>query len=143
LIICVIGLPGSGKTTYVKKTKEENDLVYDFDYLVDAFSYCGIHAEERPESAKWIANSLLESLINNYQDYTDGNLYIIRTIPNKREVELFANYNIKYIGIKTSAEKCRERLIKRDGFILQDFDLILERYTRNLRHIPPDLLEWV
>jgi len=73
-----------------------------------------------------------------------GQIYaIIERIVSMKTNELFANYNIKYIGIKTSAEKCRERLIKRDGFILQDFDLILERYTRNLRHIPPDLLEWV
>lgn len=78
----VIGMPGSGKTTFVKRVMG-NALVYDLDYIAGAFRLKQAH-EERNEAARKMANSMVHAFAVNAHKYA-GIVYIIRTAPTMEE----------------------------------------------------------
>lgn len=79
----VIGLPRSGKTTYVQNMPGKW-LAYDLDYLAAAFRLCEPHAE-RDGSARRMANDLLYGFIDNAEQYAE-NVFIIRAAPSTEEL---------------------------------------------------------
>ena len=81
--ILVIGLPRSGKTTYVQNMPGKW-LAYDLDYLAAAFRLREPHAE-RDGSARRMANDLLYGFIDNAERYTE-NVFIIRAAPSTEEL---------------------------------------------------------
>lgn len=102
-IYVVTGLPGAGKTTYVQSHMQDNDLVYDLDFMANAISY-----NKNNFYSRNLANKLLSSFIKEASKL-NTNTYIIRSIPNKEELELFERYNVIYIDIKEDANVCYER----------------------------------
>ena len=79
----VIGLPRSGKTTYVQNMPGKW-LAYDLDYLAAAFRLREPHSER--DSASWrMANDLLYGFIDNAEQYAE-NVYIIRAAPSTEEL---------------------------------------------------------
>ena len=80
----VIGLPKSGKTTYVKKHLG-GGLCYDLDYIAGAFRLRGPH-EERNRAARIMANRMVRAFAINARRLT-GHVFIIRTAPTIEEVE--------------------------------------------------------
>lgn len=80
----VVGLPKSGKTTYVKKNLG-GGLAYDLDYIAGAFRLKGPH-EERDRAARILANRMLRAFAVNARRQT-GHVFIIRTAPSIEEVE--------------------------------------------------------
>lgn len=81
--ILVIGLPGSGKTTWVKERLGDG-IVYDLDYLKAALRYKQPHDEDI-EFVRKIANSLLIPIII-FSDKSDCDVYIVRTAPKLSEI---------------------------------------------------------
>lgn len=79
----VIGLPKSGKTTYVQNMPGKW-LAYDLDYLAAAFRLREPHSE-RDGFARQMANDLLYGFIDNAEQYAE-NVYIIRTAPSTEEL---------------------------------------------------------
>lgn len=79
----VIGLPKSGKTTYVQQSPGKW-IAYDLDYLAAAFRLTEPH-EERDGAAWRMANDLLCGFIANAELYSD-NVFIIRTAPTPEEI---------------------------------------------------------
>lgn len=80
----IIGLPGSGKTTYAKEHCK-GCLIYDLDYLKAALTYSDVHAPD-DEDARKIANSfLVPFLILAQQQSRD--LCVIRMAPKIAEME--------------------------------------------------------
>ena len=79
----VIGLPSSGKTTYVQNMPGKW-LAYDLDYLAAAFRLRDPHSE-RDGSARRMANDLLYGFIENAEQYSE-NVYIIRAAPSTEEL---------------------------------------------------------
>ena len=79
----VIGLPISGKTTYVQNMPGKW-LAYDLDYLAAAFRLRDPHSE-RDGSARRMANDLLYGFIENAEQYSE-NVYIIRAAPSTEEL---------------------------------------------------------
>ena len=80
----VVGLPKSGKTTYVRKHLG-GGLAYDLDYIAGAFRLRGPH-EERDRGARVLANKMVRAFAINARRQT-GHVFIIRTAPSIEEVE--------------------------------------------------------
>lgn len=79
----VIGLPKSGKSTYVRKHLG-GGLAYDLDYIAGAFRLRGPH-EERDRASRILANRMVRAFAINARRLT-GHVFIIRTAPSIEEV---------------------------------------------------------
>lgn len=82
-MILVIGLPESGKTTYVKENLNDG-LAYDLDYISAAFRLRRPKEEEH-ESSRIMANRLLKGFIVEAPKY-NSEVFIIRTAPYEKEL---------------------------------------------------------
>lgn len=83
--ILVIGLRGTGKTTYVKKHLDNDSIVYDMDTIASAFRLAKPD-EEYYKPARKMANDFLYGFIAKAHDYV-STVYIIRTAPQIKELE--------------------------------------------------------
>lgn len=99
----VIGNPGTGKTTFVRKNMKRG-LVYDLDAIAGAFRLAA-PKEDDYKPARWLANSLLPGFAQQARRYTQE-VWIIRTAPKLDElidiapdklVVLYGNYNCQEI----------------------------------------------
>lgn len=82
--ILVIGLRGTGKTTYVSKLIDTNALAYDLDAIANAFML-QTHGDTS-KGARHMANDFLLGFVNKAHDYAKK-VYIIRTAPKITELE--------------------------------------------------------
>lgn len=80
----VIGLPASGKTTYVSDHIGPG-ICYDLDALAAAVRLTTPHAEYH-KGARRLANDLLPGFIDNAHDYA-RDVFIIRTAPTLSEIK--------------------------------------------------------
>lgn len=84
-ITLVIGLPGTGKTTYVKE-KRGDALVFDLDYLKTALTYSDVHSPNDIDAMK-VANSFLSSFVTTATE-RERDCFIIRTAPKMDELQM-------------------------------------------------------
>ena len=83
--ILVVGLTGTGKSTYCKTHMDEFSLVYDMDAIAGAFRLKQPH-EEYFKPARRMANDFLKGFLAKAQEYSPR-LFIIRTAPTIKEAE--------------------------------------------------------
>lgn len=83
MITLVVGLPGSGKTTYVRSVMGDG-LAYDLDYIAAAFRLRSPHSE-RHEAARRMANGMAKAFAQNAQRFA-SQIYMIRSAPTIDEV---------------------------------------------------------
>ena len=111
--ILVIGLRGSGKSTYCMKNMQDG-LVYDMDAIASAFRLKYVH-EEYFSPARRMANDMMLAFARNAENYVDR-VMIIRTAPTILEVEDIAPDEIvvctkNYVDREmTSRERAQERI---------------------------------
>lgn len=84
--VLVIGLPGSGKTEYVRSQLGEDAIAYDLDSIAGAFRLKEQHAEYHP-GARRMANSLFKAFAMRAKEFAPR-VYLIRTAPSLEEVSL-------------------------------------------------------
>ena len=81
-LVLVCGLPGSGKTEYVRSVLG-NGVVYDLDWIAAAFRLRMAH-DERHEVARRMANSMGRGFAEAARRY-GGKIHVIRTAPELNE----------------------------------------------------------
>lgn len=81
----IIGLAGSGKTTYAKGIMLDESIVYDLDAIASAFRLKQPH-EEYHKASRQMANDFLYGFIERISEYTNDAI-IIRTAPSIGEME--------------------------------------------------------
>lgn len=81
--VLVIGLPGSGKSTWTRQHMGDC-LAYDLDYIAAAFRLRQQH-DERHEPARRLADLLMIAFTEAARKYC-GTVYVIRTAPTIEEV---------------------------------------------------------
>lgn len=121
MIYIVTGLPGAGKTTYVKNKMKPNDIVYDLDYMAEAI----VLGREKTRNSIYITNKLLKPFIDLSSDI-EADVYIIRSAPSKEEIELFTSYSSKYLDLCRDYSYCYE--VRKDSLTLEEFNKIHKRY---------------
>lgn len=84
-VYLVCGLPGTGKTTWVKQQLGNNGLVYDLDYIAGAFRLKNAKAEDHKQARK-MANSMAVAFAQRVRQYASKG-YVIRTAPTIEEAE--------------------------------------------------------
>lgn len=132
----VCGLPGSGKTTWVKEHMKSGDIVYDLDYLCSAFTYGPVHGRHEDMLARFV-NGFLRPVVKAHQRSGLGKLYVIRAIPNDEDYTFLRTQGADVHTCDTAPDICRERLIARDGTVSGDFEQIVRRWRKFCAALSP------
>ena len=82
--VLVIGLPGSGKTSYVQSVLSEDAIAYDLDAIAGAFRLRGPHEEDHKASRR-MANSLFKAFALRAQEFAPR-VFLIRSAPKLEEL---------------------------------------------------------
>lgn len=81
----IVGLPGTGKSTFAKELLGDTGIAFDLDAIASAFRLRQPH-EEYHNQSRHMANDFLHGFIYKARDYSD-NIVIIRTAPTIEEAE--------------------------------------------------------
>ena len=84
--VLVIGMRGSGKTTFCRDNLGEDALCYDLDAIASSFRLRRDH-EEVFDPARRIANDYLFDFIRKAEEYKIKKIFIIRAAPELEELE--------------------------------------------------------
>lgn len=108
-MIVVHGPPCGGKTTYVAKHMESNDIVYDYDALIGAFSFRKERYVQKHVSHELALNTL-DAVLQFLGNSKVSNAYIIKSCVNDSLREQLSSFNPEYIELNPGEEECLLRL---------------------------------
>ena len=118
MIKVVYGAPASGKSTYVKKHIKDNDIVYDYDALMQCLTMKDKY--DRNTNASWLITLLRSSIIKQHTMNNNkiDNIWIITTNISdrlKKDLSVIPDEDIEYIKMKTSLNTCLKRIDEDDS----------------------------
>ena len=95
-VVIVYGKPLSGKTTYIKQHKTDNDIVLDYDYLCHAITLDGMYI--KPNSyIREMLNELTQTILI---ELLDADCVVYMPIASKSKLEYYVmickQYGIRY-----------------------------------------------
>lgn len=124
----VHGAPLSGKSTYVKEHIGENDIVFDFDYLMSSLSGKRVHNHN--ESIVPYILDIRDLIINKLKGEENiDNAWIIVTKPTEALKKSLIGLNAEYIEMKIDINQARKRLIDNpDGRDIDKWNSLIDRY---------------
>lgn len=111
-VVVVTGPPCSGKSTYVQNTMSENDVVYDFDKIMQAITVKNEHTTESLAGGE-IAAGLRWSLLNKaVKSKNIETVYVIAREPFEYLKKFIKTLGVEaeYKEMNTSKEECLKRL---------------------------------
>lgn len=88
MLTLIMGMPGTGKSTWARDHLGAAGLAYDLDAIAGAFRLCAAHEDQSPE-ARALADDLLPCWLRAARQHTDD-VYVIRTAPTLPELESIA-----------------------------------------------------
>ena len=130
----IYGSPLSGKTTYVKQRLQHNDLVFDYDDIMQAIT--GLPYQKHSAHAHEYVMDIRRQLIDKAKhDANINDVYIITTFLGNNLKDELANTNAEYIKMPTDYMTVMQRWHKSDR---PDKDLVrysiidwYQKYTDN------------
>lgn len=113
MIKIVYGAPASGKSTYVKKHIKDNDIVFDYDRMMQAITLKNKY--KRNDNVAYLLITLRSCIIRQHTMTKKkiDDIYIITTFISdklKKELQYIDNNDIEYIKMKTSKNTCLKRI---------------------------------
>ncbi len=124
----VMGAPCSGKTTYVYKRADPNDLIWDFDAIHHAISKTERH--NHIEANRKVVWQLREKFYEVVKEQKEGTVWIINTSPKAEVREMFVKeFGAKIIVINTTQEECL-RIAEKER--PEGYKEYIENYFRDL-----------
>ena len=84
--ILVIGIRGTGKSTYVRDHLDDDSMAYDMDAIASAFRLRMPHDEYHKPSRR-MANDFLTGFLAKAHEYV-STIYVIRTAPTIKELQM-------------------------------------------------------
>ena len=121
-VYIVYGAPLSGKTTYVRNSMSDGDLIIDLDNIWQCVS--GLDRYMKPGRLKAVVFRLRDELLDvvKYRFGKWNNAYIIGGYPLKSERErLVKELGAREVYIDTSKEECIERLAADDMRVKEEW----------------------
>lgn len=120
-ITFVIGIPGSGKSTYISENFKDRKVIDLFDFQKPYKEKGWITKEEILKSYEDTKEALLKCIKNNEDVVLEHTfLRAIRRIPYLEAIKEITDYPIDIVVMKPSLEILRERWIKRKMYIEDD-----------------------
>lgn len=121
MLTLVIGMPGSGKSTWTKKHLQ-GGLVYELDAIASAFRLTVPHKEEPHAGARRMAAALRRGWLEAAREYSN-NLFVVRTAPDEAEL----------------AETMPDRIVvMTKQYAVRPYRYDPEDYKRQIEHV----IEW-
>jgi hypothetical protein len=136
-VFLVYGAPLSGKTSYVRESMSEGDLIIDVDNIWQCVTGCDRYV--KPNRLKSVVFKIRDCLIESvkYRFGKWNNAYLIGGYPLQSERErLIKELGAREIYIEASREECMERLKKSEDARGDDWEKYIDewfdKYTRPL-----------
>lgn len=114
----VTGAPGSGKSTYVKKNRGDNDIIFDYDDLSVALT--GRKRGERTEEQQHVLNRIRYDIIRAAENAEIDALWMIATEPSDTLTEALGEY--EEIHIDVDKDEAKERVKNDDSRVDKETD---------------------
>lgn len=132
-VVVVNGAPGSGKTYFVKRHIQPQDIALDLDYITAALALDDkLYGDRTPQLD--VALAAREAIFEQIQ-YRRGdwqNAYVITASNDPKKVErLCSRLDAELITMNATAEECKERIrndSRRDGYTDKYLALVDEWY---------------
>lgn len=104
MIKVICGMIGSGKTTYALQNKRADDILLDWDTLVEAF---------HTDNPLWVKGA--QDILLEYFSKKNHDIWYITTKLDSNELELLNKIkDVEYIWINTTKEQCIKNIIVRN-----------------------------
>lgn len=110
--VLVIGLAGTGKTTYCKKNMDRFSIAYDLDALAAAFRLTDPHKDDNKAAHK-MANDFMLGFIQKAHEYAPR-IFVIRTAPTIKELEQIKPSKVVICRHEYVHREMNDRQLKRE-----------------------------
>lgn len=134
-VTVVYGPPMSGKTTYVNERMTDNDMVYDYDALIQAMTNSNYQAFNK--NAHDMVMNTRKSMIEYSKQKMSGTMYIITTYMSGSIMkELEGINNVDYHMMTTAYEVCMQRVEQSDRPDKQDvIDVVKSWFNKHRKDL--------
>jgi predicted kinase len=120
-VYMMIGLPGSGKNTWIENNLDKNVRVVSRDDIRANLKMCGandkiVGTREQEEQVTKIFNKLLVDYVENGYDVVINNINLNRRYRDDFK-RLLSGYNVRWVYVVVIAPSIEDNIARRDGQI--------------------------